>query len=294
MFFKNTTNKINYTLNCNGKLVSIQKPIVMGIINITPDSFYNESRNQNLDTIIAKTATFLAEGATIIDLGAQSTKPNSTLLTANEEWQRLQKPLMELINTFPNAVFSIDTFYGDVANKAVQNGAHIINDISGGNIDATMIKTVGNLNVPYICMHMQGTPQTMQTNPKYNNITNEVLDFFVQKKMECNVAGIKDVIFDVGFGFGKTIEHNYTLLQNINTFVQILQEPILVGVSRKSMIYKPLQITANESLNGTTVLNTIALQQGAAILRVHDVKQAIEAIKLVGFVNNNFEESNTQ
>jgi dihydropteroate synthase len=281
MNIKNTTNKINYTLNCNGKLVLIQKPIVMGIVNITPDSFYNQSSVQQIDAILEKIATHINEGATIVDIGAQSTRPNSTLLTHNDEWLRLQNPLAVILKTFPHTIFSIDTFYSQVANNAVALGAHIINDISGGNMDDNMISTVGKLKVPYICMHMQGTPQTMQQNPTYNDVTNELLDYFVQKKIACTQAGIKDVIIDFGFGFGKNITHNYTLLSELHNFNTILQSPLLVGVSRKSMIYKPLNITPEESLNGTTVLHTIALQQGASILRVHDVKPAIEAISLM-------------
>jgi dihydropteroate synthase len=260
----------------------------MGIVNITPDSFYKNSRAQNTETVIAKVAQHLAEGATIIDMGAQSTRPNSTYLTAEEEWNRLENPLQEVAKAFPNAIISIDTFHSEVALKAIATGAHIINDVSAGNMDDKMIATVGKLHTPYICMHMQGTPNTMQQNPSYSSVVNEVLDFCVQKKIECINAGIKDIIFDVGFGFGKTIEQNYELLQNITAFATILEHPILIGLSRKSMIYNTLNITANESLNGTTVLHTIALLQGASILRVHDVKEAVETIALVEKTYNNY------
>jgi dihydropteroate synthase len=223
----------------------------------------------------------IAEGADIIDIGGQSTRPNSTRLTAEEEWIRIELALKEIKKTFPDILISIDTYHREVATKAVDAGTSIINDISGGQLDTKMIATVGKLKVPYICMHMQGTPETMQQNPVYDDVTKTVLDYFIAKKLECQAAGINDLIFDVGFGFGKTIEHNYALLNNLDVFTSILQKPILVGLSRKSMIYKTLGITADESLNGTTVLNTIALQKSAAILRVHDVKEAVETVKLV-------------
>jgi dihydropteroate synthase len=279
---KNTPNFINYTLNCNGKLIVVDKPIVMGIINITPDSFYAESRQQNIMDILATAKKMVTDGATILDMGAQSTRPNSSLLTWEQEWERLEIPLQEIRNHFPEILISIDTFYSQVAKNAVANGADMINDISGGQMDSDMITTVGKLNVPYICMHMQGTPQTMQENPTYDEVTKEVLDYFIAKKFACEAAGIKDIIFDVGFGFGKTIQHNFTLLNDLHIFSRILQKPILAGLSRKSMIYKTLHCTPEESLNGTTVLNTIALQNGASILRVHDVKEAVEVVSLCG------------
>ncbi len=281
---KNTSNKINYTLNCNGKLIVVDKPLVMGIINITPDSFYAKSSLQNTNDVLLQVKKMITEGANIIDLGAQSTRPNSTLLTWEQEWERLEKPLQEISIQFPETLISVDTFYSQVAIKAVANGAHIINDISGGQMDNNMIATVGKLNVPYICMHIKGTPQTMQENPTYDDVTKEVLDYFIAKKLECEEAGIKDIIFDVGFGFGKTIEHNFTLLRDIPIFEKILQKRILVGLSRKSMIYKTLETTPEASLNGTTVLNTIAIQNGATIIRVHDVKEAVEVVKLSSLV----------
>jgi dihydropteroate synthase len=282
MNLKNTSNFINYTLNCNGKLIVVDKPLVMGIINITPDSFYAESRQQNIMDILAIAKKMIADGATILDFGAQSTRPNSTLLTWEQEWERLENPLQEIRNNFPEILISIDTFYSQVAIKAVAIGADMINDISGGQMDTEMINTIGKLNVPYICMHLKGTPQTMQENPTYDDVTNEVLDYFIAKKFSCEAAGIKDIIFDVGFGFGKTIEHNFTLLNDLHIFSQILQKPILAGLSRKSMIYKTLHCSPEESLNGTTVLHTIALQNGASILRVHDVKEAVEVVSLCG------------
>ena len=248
----------------------------MGIINATPDSFY---KGNIKDDILGLAAQMLSDGATILDIGGQSTKPNSTLHSAKEEMDRIL-PFIKKINTaFPNAHISVDTFYSEVAKAAVDVGATIINDISAGNMDKEMLKTVAQLNTPYVCMHMQGTPATMQQNPSYENSTKEVLDFFVKKINECKSAGVKDVVIDPGFGFGKTIDHNYTLLKNLSIF-SMLDSPILVGLSRKSIVYKPLHTSANEALNGTTALNMIALLNGASLLRVHDVKEAKEAIDL--------------
>ena len=265
-----------FTLNCCSNLLTIDSPIVMGIINATPDSFY---KGNIKDDILGLAAQMLSDGATILDIGGQSTKPNSTLHSAKEEMDRVL-PFIKKINTaFPNALISVDTFYSEVAKAAVDVGATIINDISAGNMDKEMLKTVAQLNTPYVCMHMQGTPATMQQNPSYENSTKEVLDFFIQKINECKSAGVKDVVIDPGFGFGKTIDHNYTLLKNLSIF-SMLDSPILVGLSRKSIVYKPLHTSANEALNGTTALNMIALLNGASLLRVHDVKEAKEAIDL--------------
>jgi dihydropteroate synthase len=265
-----------FTLNCCGNLLAIDSPIAMGIINATPDSFYQGNIN---DDCVGLAAKMLADGATILDIGGQSTQPNSTLLNANEEMERVLPVIKKIHTAFPTAIISVDTFYSEVAKAAVNAGASLVNDISAGNIDEQMLTTVAQLNVPYVCMHMQGTPATMQQNPSYQNITKEVIDFFIQKVAICKNAGIKDVIIDPGFGFGKTIEHNYTLLKNLSLF-SMLDSPILAGVSRKSMIYKTLNTTAADALNGTTALNTIALLNGATILRVHDVKEAKEAIDL--------------
>ena len=265
-----------FTLNCCSNLLTIDSPIVMGIINATPDSFY---KGNIKDDILGLAAQMLSNGATILDIGGQSTKPNSTLHSAKEEMDRVL-PFIKKINTaFPNALISVDTFYSEVAKAAVDVGATIINDISAGNMDKEMLKTVAQLNTPYVCMHMQGTPATMQQNPSYENSTKEVLDFFIKKLQDCKNAGIKDVVIDPGFGFGKTIDHNYTLLKNLSIF-SMLDSPILVGLSRKSIVYKPLHTSANEALNGTTALNMIALLNGASLLRVHDVKEAKEAIDL--------------
>ena len=270
-----------FTLNCKGRLLIIDKPIVMGIINVTPDSFYEESRQQEIVTILQKAAQMLAEGVTILDIGGQTTKPGSLEVGIAEESSRILPVIAAIAAAFPNSYISIDTYHAAVAKAAVEAGACIVNDVSGGMMDKEMLPTVAALKVPYICMHMQGTPQTMQQSPTYQHVTKNVLDFFIARIEACRLAGIHDVILDVGFGFGKTIAHNFELLKELSSF-KILDKPILAGLSRKSTIYKTLGITANEALNGTTVLNTIALLNGANILRVHDVKEAVEAIKLVG------------
>lgn len=269
-----------FTLNCKGRLLIIDKPIVMGIINVTPDSFFESSRQQAINDVVSKAEHMLHDGAIIIDIGGQTTKQGSEQIGAEEEIKRVVPVIEALVQTFPSIYISIDTYHAAVAKAAVNAGACIVNDVSGGMMDAAMLATVAALKVPYICMHMQGTPQTMQVNPTYDNVTKEVLDFFIERLAACKQAGIKDVIVDVGFGFGKTIAHNFQLLKDMAVF-KILDAPILAGLSRKSTIYKTLGISAKEALNGTTVLNTIALQNGADILRVHDVKEAKEAIVLV-------------
>jgi dihydropteroate synthase len=269
-----------YTLNCKGRLLVLDKPVVMGILNITPDSFYSGSRTETNDAILAKAEQMLNEGAAILDIGGQSTRPCSKRLTAEDELQRVLPAIEILKNHFPNCFLSVDTYHAKVAKEAVQAGADMVNDISGGEMDAEMVATVAALKVPFIAMHMQGTPDTMQQNPVYENVTREVIDYFIKKTEQYKAAGITDVIIDPGFGFGKTIAHNFQLLRELEVF-QILKYPLLVGLSRKSTICKTLGITAEEALNGTTVLNTIAVQKGAAILRVHDVKAANEVIQLV-------------
>jgi len=268
-----------YTLNCKGKLLLIDKPLVMGIINATPDSFYEGHLNKGLDAIIALAEKMIAEGADILDIGGQSTRPGSEHITEEEELNRVLPVIKAVHNKNPDIIISVDTYYSNVVKEAVAAGASIVNDISAGNMDSAMITTVAGLNVPYICMHMQGTPDTMQKKPYYIDIIKDVLDFFINKVEECSKAGIKDIIIDPGFGFGKTIAHNFQLLKNLHSF-SILQKPILAGISRKSTIYKTLNTTAAEALNGTTVLNTMALLNGASILRVHDVKEAREAVLL--------------
>ena len=268
-----------FTLNCKGRLLVIDKPLVMGIINITPDSFYPGSRFTDIDSILFHAEQMLKDGATILDIGGQSTRPGSIKIPEEEELQRVIEPINKIAETFPEAFISIDSFYSSVAKQAVQAGACIINDISGGSMDDKMIETVSLLHVPYVLMHLKGTPQTMQQNPQYENVTREVLDFLIFKKTALHNAGIKDVIIDPGFGFGKTVEHNFELLKNLSVF-KMLDTPLLFGISRKRMISKTLNLQTEETLNGTTVLNTIGLMNGASILRVHDVRQAKEAVEL--------------
>ena len=268
-----------YSINCKGKILSLSDPLVMGIINATPDSFFEGHLNLNNDTIISLAAKMISAGADILDIGGQSTKPGSKSISEQEEMDRVLPVIQVIHNAFPNTIISVDTWYSRVAKEAVAAGASMVNDISGGNLDMAMIKTVAGLKVPYICMHMQGKPATMQKEPVYKDVVKEVLDFFIGKLEECCKAGITDVIIDPGFGFGKTVKHNFDLLKSLSIF-SITNRPILVGLSRKSTIYKTLGITVAEALNGTTVLNTMALLNGAAILRVHDVKEAKEAVTL--------------
>jgi dihydropteroate synthase len=268
-----------FTLNCKGHLLTVDKPLVMGIINCTPDSFFEGSRTGNVEQALAIAGRMLAEGAALLDIGGQSTRPGSVKASANEEMERIMPVIEAICREFPSALLSVDTYYAAVARAAVNAGASMVNDISAGNMDAEMLPAIAALKVPFIAMHMQGTPQTMQQNPHYENVLTTVLDFFIQKVHACRQAGISDVIIDPGFGFGKTIAHNFELLRQLEQ-LHVLQCPVLVGLSRKSTIYKTLGVTAAEALNGTTVLNTIALQKGAHILRVHDVKEAIEAVKL--------------
>jgi dihydropteroate synthase len=272
-----------FTLNCKGKLLTVDKPLVMGIINATPDSFYEGSRFSGTDKILSRAEKMIVEGADIIDIGGQSTRPGSEAVSEGEELKRVIDGIEAIHHHFPNAVISIDTYCAVVAKKSIQAGASIVNDISAGDIDKQMIPTVAALQTPYIAMHMKGTPATMQQYLKYDNLIREVVDFFIRKKDDCKKAGIHDVIIDPGFGFSKKINQNLELLKNLSAF-KILDAPILVGVSRKSSVYKTLGITAGEALNGTTVLNTIALINGANILRVHDVKEAKEVIKLWSMV----------
>ncbi|MCO5241783.1 MAG: dihydropteroate synthase [Chitinophagaceae bacterium] len=268
-----------YTLNCRGRLLVLDKPRVMGIINITPDSFYTGSRKQHTDEVMQLTERMIAEGADIIDIGGQSTRPGSKRISIQEETDRTAPAIERIVQHFPNTLISIDTYSSEVAKSAVQAGASIINDISSGDMDPAMLPVVASLQTPYICMHMQGTPDTMQKDPHYDNVTLTVLDYLIHKADECRKAGINDIIVDPGFGFGKTIAHNFTLLKSLPA-LQIIQRPVMVGLSRKSTIYKTLHSTPEAALNGTTALHTIALLNGANILRVHDVKEAKEAIDL--------------
>ncbi len=268
-----------FTLNCKGRLLVIDKPIVMGIINITPDSFYKSSRIQQADGLFEKVSSLISQGATILDMGGQSTRPGSEFLLADEEMRRII-PAIELVHKhFPEAVISVDTFWSSVAAEAVGAGASIVNDISAGSIDPYMYETVAKLGVPYVLMHMKGNPQNMQQNPVYENLVTEVLDFFITQTAKLKAAGVNDIIIDPGFGFGKTVEQNFLLFKNMDSF-KMLDCPLLVGISRKSMVTRTLEISAMNALNGTTVLNTLGLLHGADILRVHDVKETIEAIRI--------------
>lgn len=268
-----------FTLNCRGRLLTIDAPVVMGIINTTPDSFFKESRKQSIEDILSQANKMIDEGAKILDIGGQSTRPGSEHILLQEEADRVLPAVEAIAKNFPDTFISIDTFYAEVAKQAVYAGASIINDISGGLLDDKMLATAGQLKTPFICMHMKGTPQTMQQLTAYDNVTREVLDFFIERLEQCRLAGITDVIIDPGIGFSKTTEQNFALIKNLHAF-KMLQKPLLLGVSRKGVIYKSLGITAKEALNGTTVLNTIGLLNGVHILRVHDVKEAIEAITL--------------
>jgi dihydropteroate synthase len=268
-----------FTLNCKGRLLVIDKPVVMGILNITPDSFYSGSRVTETD-ILKRAEAMLNDGATILDVGGQSTRPGSGQVDADEELGRVIPAILSISSHFPEAFISVDTYQSIIAKEAVSAGASLVNDISGGDLDAAMLKVVSGLRVPFMCMHMKGSPETMQQLKNYDDVVKEVLDHFISKIDECKKSGIQDVIIDPGFGFAKNISQNFRLLKQLSVF-KMLERPILVGLSRKSTIYKTLDISAEEALNGSTVLHTIALLNGANILRVHDVKEAVEAIKLV-------------
>jgi dihydropteroate synthase len=267
-------------ISCKGKLIDLTTPKIMGVLNLTPDSFYDGGSYNNKDRALAQTEKMLLEGATFIDIGGASSKPGSVEISTDEELARVLPVIEEIHKIFPETSISIDTYRSDVAKLAVAAGAAVVNDISGGNLDAKMLKTVGALGVPYIAMHMQGTPQNMQDKPSYDNILTDIRSFFAAKIDAAHKAGIHDIIIDPGFGFGKTLKHNYSLLKNLSS-IKMNGIPMLIGVSRKSMIYKLLQTEVTDALNGTTVLNTVALQQGAQILRVHDVKEAHQAVQLI-------------
>ena len=274
-------------INVNGSLLDLSQPRVMGILNVTPDSFYAGSRTQTEAEIVRRVKQIVSEGAAIIDIGAYSSRPNADNVSAREEMERLRMGLKILFEIQPDAVVSVDTFRADVARMCVEEyGVAIINDIAAGEMDADMFHTVAALNVPYIMMHMQGTPQSMQQHPHYDNLLKEVFLYFARKVQQLRDLGVKDIILDPGFGFGKTMEHNYELLSHLEDF-RIFELPLLVGVSRKSMIYRLLDITPQEALNGTTVLDTICLLKGADILRVHDVKEAVETVRIVQAMRNN-------
>ena len=272
--------KTIYSINAGGKLVEFQEPQVMGILNVTPDSFYANSRTQSEEAIAARAHQIVDEGGTMIDVGAYSSRPGADDVPVEEEMRRLRLALAVIRKETPDAIISVDTFRSDVAKMCIEEGgAHIINDISGGVLDKNMFRTIAHLGVPYILMHMQGTPGTMQVAPHYDDLMREIFLYFAERVKSLRDMGAKDIILDPGFGFGKTLQHNYELMANLNEFREF-DLPILVGISRKSMIYKLLGGTPDDALNGTTVLNTMALMHGAHILRVHDVKAAAEAVKI--------------
>ena len=277
---KNTAFSQSGTLQCGDKLLSLEQPVVMGILNITPDSFYDGGHITNVEAAVKRAGQMISEGASIIDIGAVSTRPGATYVPDNEETDRLLPVLKALTAAFAGTIISVDTYRASVAAAAVANGAGIVNDISGGELDNEMFKTMARLRAAYVLMHMKGTPANMQANPQYADVTAEVFEYLNNKVSILRNNGIENIIIDPGFGFGKTIEHNYRLLQNLDRFKE-LQAPILAGVSRKSMIYKLLNIDAHAALNGTSVVNTLALLKGAKILRVHDVKEAVQTIRIV-------------
>lgn len=268
-----------FTLTHHQRVLTVDKPLVMGILNVTPDSFFSDSRVQTPDKIVERALQMVQEGATILDIGGQSTRPNSERISSGEEADRVLAPLEILRKEIPHIFISVDTYYASVARQAVEAGAFMVNDISAGSMDEEMLSTVAQLKIPYVLMHSRGTPNTMQSMTSYANVTQEVINFLQQKMQECNAMGIREVVVDPGLGFAKTIPQNFQLLRQLELF-SALKAPILVGLSRKSFIYKTLNITAAEALNGSTFLHAFALQKGASILRVHDVREAAEAIRL--------------
>jgi dihydropteroate synthase len=268
------------TINCNSRLIDLNLPKVMGILNVTPNSFYDGGKHNEINSIIHQVDKMLSEGADFIDIGAYSSKPSAEFVSEEEEIKRLVPIIKELVVNFPTIILSVDTFRANVARVAVEHGAGIINDISAGLLDEKMLETVADLKVPYIMMHMRGNPQTMQSLTNYEDIVKEMIFYFSERIQKARSFGISDLIIDPGFGFAKTLEQNYEVLHKMELF-SMLELPLLAGISRKSMIYKVLENSPQEALNGTSVLNTIAIQKGAKILRVHDVKEAVECIKLV-------------
>lgn len=271
-----------HTLNCNGKLLCIEEAIVMGILNLTPDSFFDGGKYANDLDILQSVEKMLHDGATIIDIGAVSSKPNAHEISEAEEYHRLIPTLKSIVKHFPDTIISIDTFRSEIAKQAIENGASIINDIYAATYDEQILRVCAEHNIPIILMHMQGNPQTMQKQPTYDDVSIDVMRFFIERLEFCRQQNVHDIIIDVGFGFGKTLEHNYTLLKNLASF-KLLGKLTLAGISRKSMIYKLLDSSPEFALNGTSILNMIALQNGANILRVHDVKEAMECIKIYNY-----------
>lgn len=285
MSVKNTLLPVQTLLQSRGRLLEISKPVVMGILNATPDSFYNKGRESSVDDLLRNAEKMLNEGAAILDIGGASTKPGSELIKVEDELRRVLPVVDAIHKRFPDVWLSVDTYNAKTAEAVTQAGASIINDISGGRFDENMFSTVATLNVPYIAMHIQGTPKTMQQNPQYEDVVYEVRDELRRICGCCTDAGIKDVIIDPGFGFGKTVEDNFQLLKGMHT-LRMLGRPVLAGLSRKSMVCRTLGVTSENALNGTTALHMIALQQGANILRVHDVKEAMEVVELWHRINH--------
>lgn len=279
MNIKNTPLPIQTTLTSKGRILKLDKPVVMGILNATPDSFFNKGKECSQDELLQHAAQMIEEGAAILDIGGVSTRPGAEAIETSEELDRIIPAIEKIRHAFPNIWISADTTNSAVARHAVAAGADIINDISSSSFDNAMLSTVAELGVPYVAMHMQGTPATMQQNPQYEDVVHDVLHYLRSVCDRCTAAGIKDVILDPGFGFGKTVGHNYALLKNMSLF-RMIGKPVLAGISRKSMVCKPLGVSPANALNGTTALHMIALQQGASILRVHDVKEAVQVIKL--------------
>jgi dihydropteroate synthase len=271
-------------INCLGNLIDLSTPKVMGILNVTPNSFYDGGKYQHETEILKRVEVMLNEGADFIDIGAYSSKPNAEFVSEEEELNRLLPILKSVLKEFPTTIISVDTFRSEIAKVSIENGAAIINDISAGSLDEKMMETIAKFQVPFIMMHMKGTPQTMMSLTTYDNIVKEMLFYFSEKVAQARSFGINDLIIDPGFGFAKTTEQNYEVMQKLQLF-QSLELPILAGVSRKSMIYKPLESTPEKALNGTTALNMIALTKGASILRVHDLKEAVECVKLFSLMS---------
>jgi len=285
MSVKNTSFTEFHTMNCGGKLVDLSTPKVMGIINVTPDSFFDGGKYDSIDAVLKQVENMLDDGATFIDIGGMSSRPGAEMITSAEECLRVLPCIEAVKSNFPQVLISIDTINSETAKKAVQAGACIVNDISGGHYDNKMIQVVAELGLPYIAMHMRGTPETMHLQTDYEDVMKAVIDYFMELTDRCNAEGIKDLVIDPGFGFAKTLPQNYYLLNRLNE-LEIFDRPILVGLSRKSMVYKLLDIKPDQALNGTTALHTVALLKSAKILRVHDVKEAVETITLIKNLTN--------
>lgn len=277
---KDTLFSVKKTLNIRGMLYALDSPRIMGIVNLTPDSFYDKSRVQRDEEIVKRVEAMISEGADFIDLGGYSSRPGATHISEQEEWGRLQPAMKVILKNFPDALISVDTFRSSIARKAYEEGASIINDISGGQLDDRMFKTMSEIRIPYILMHMKGDPRTMNSMTTYDNLFKEMINYFESKIIELKASGVNDIILDPGFGFAKSLDQNYELLKNF-TYFEVIGYPLLVGLSRKSMIFKELDVQPSEALNGTIVLNTVSLLKRASILRVHDIKETKEVVNLI-------------